>query len=79
MKEAWNSACNDEQVIYYVTAVPGAPDSVALDARKVVDGKPEPMGTLALGYDAGDEGMGRRLEQCALPPPLVVRGWTGRR
>lgn len=52
VKEAWNSACNDEQVVYYVTAVPGRTDSVALDARKVVDGKQDPMGTLALRYDA---------------------------
>jgi len=52
VKEAWNKACNDEQVVYYVTAVPGRTDSVALDARKVVDGKQDPMGTLALRYDA---------------------------
>jgi hypothetical protein len=52
VKEDWNKACNDEQVIYHVTGVPGRPDSVSLDADKVVDGKPEPMGTLAFGYDA---------------------------
>lgn len=52
VKEAWNSACNDEQVIYYVTRVPNQPDSVALDAQKSVGGKPVPMGTLMLGYDA---------------------------
>jgi hypothetical protein len=52
VKEAWNSACNDEQVIYDFTAVPGRPDSVSLDAQKLVDGKPESMGTLALGYVA---------------------------
>ena len=29
VKESWNSACNDEQVIYYVGAVPGRTDSVS--------------------------------------------------
>ena len=40
VKEAWNSACNDEQVVYYVTPVAGRPDSVSLDARKLVNGTP---------------------------------------
>ena len=55
VKEAWNSACNDEQVLYYVTRVPNQPDSVALDGQKIVAGVPEPMGTLTLGYDAKQE------------------------
>ena len=67
VKEAWNSACNDEQVIYYVTTVPGRTDSVALDARKVVDGKPEPM-----ARSRWDTTRRRRLGcrlSSALPPP----------
>jgi hypothetical protein len=52
VREDWNGACNDEQVIYYVTRAPNQPDSIALDAQKVVGGKPEPMGILSLGYDA---------------------------
>ncbi len=51
VKESWNSACNDEVVIYRVTAVPKQADSIALDAQKIVGGVPEPMGTLTLGYD----------------------------
>ena len=56
VKEAWNSACNDEQVVYYVTPVAGRPDSVSLDARKLVNGTPEEMGTLALVYDTTTKG-----------------------
>lgn len=52
VKEDWNSACNDEQVVYQVTRVPNQPDSVSVDAAKLVNGKPEPMGTIVLGYDA---------------------------
>ena len=51
IKESWNSACNDEQVIYYVTHAPGKSDSVSVDAQKVVAGKPESMGILTLGHD----------------------------
>lgn len=52
VKEDWNSACNDEQVIYHVTRAPSQPDSVAIDAQKLVDGEPEPMGTITVGYDS---------------------------
>ena len=55
VKETWNSACNDEQVLYRFTPLAGQPDSVALDAQKIVAGVPEPMGTLTLGYDAKQE------------------------
>ena len=51
VKEDWNSACNDQQVVYYITAVPGKPDSVAIDAQKLVGGKPEPMGIITIGRD----------------------------
>jgi len=51
VKAGWNSACHDEQVIYHVTPVPNQPDSVALDAAKIVNGKPEPMGIITIGYD----------------------------
>ena len=52
VKEAWNSACHDEQVIYYITPAPNQPDSVSLDAQKVVNGVAESMGILTLGPDS---------------------------
>ncbi len=55
VKDAANSACNDEQVIYHFTAMSGKPDSVALAAEKIVAGKPEPMFDLTLGRDAGEK------------------------
>ena len=52
VKEDWNRACNDEQIVYYVTRAPGRSDSVALDARKLVNGVEDPMGVLTLGPDS---------------------------
>jgi hypothetical protein len=52
VKEEWNRACNDEQIVYYVTRAPGRPDSVALDAHKVVNGVEEAMGVITLGPDS---------------------------
>jgi len=40
------SACNDETVVYRITPLK-APDSLALDARKIVRGQEEDMGVLA--------------------------------
>lgn len=42
------SACNDEHVVYRVTQL-GAPDSVSLDARKIVNGREDEMGVLRCG------------------------------
>ena len=52
VKEAWNSACHDEQVIYSITRAPNQPDSVSVDAQKVVNGVAESMGILTLGPDS---------------------------
>ena len=51
-KESWNSACNDEQVIYDITRAPDQPDSIAIDAQKVVNGVAESMGVITVGYDS---------------------------
>lgn len=45
------SACANEQVIYYLEAVPGKPDEVMVQADKVVDGKPVTMGKGPWKYD----------------------------
>lgn len=46
------SACNDEQVIYHVAAKPGEANTVTIAADKLVNGKPEPMGTFDFIYNA---------------------------
>ena len=45
-------ACNDEQVIYRVGMAPGKSDTVTITADKLVNGKPETMGTSDFVYDA---------------------------
>lgn len=45
-------ACTDEEVIYEIVARPGQPDSVTLNADKVVDGKRVPMGPLDFTHEA---------------------------
>lgn len=45
-------ACNDEQVIYDVTPVPGTRDSVTLRADKIVNGTREFMGEFTFGRGA---------------------------
>src|SRR3954469_12142139 len=55
------STCNDEHVVYRVTALP-ARDSVSIDARKIVNGQEEVMGVLRCGVAAP-----RVLVTCAMP------------
>ena len=45
-------ACNDEQVIYHIAVASGKTDTVTITADKIVNGKPEPMGTFDFVYDA---------------------------
>jgi hypothetical protein len=45
-------ACNDEQVVYHVTVAQGKTDTVIIAADKIVNGKPEAMGTFDFVYDA---------------------------
>ena len=40
------SACNDERVVYRITRM-RAPDSLSLDAQKIVNGQAQDMGILA--------------------------------
>jgi hypothetical protein len=44
-------ACNDEQVVYHVAAASGKLDTVTIRADKIVNGKPETMGTFDFIYD----------------------------
>jgi Protein of unknown function (DUF3224) len=46
-------SCHDEKVIYHLSST--APNKVTIAADKLVDGKPEPMGTLEFQYDAVKE------------------------
>jgi len=45
-------ACNDERVVYEISASPGKPDTVTARADKVVDGKRLSMGVLEFTHDA---------------------------
>jgi len=51
-------ACHDERVVYYIKDVPDRPDSVMIQADKIVNGKAITMGTGEWRYDR----MGRTLE-----------------
>jgi len=44
------SSCHDEHVIYHVTE-PDSDGKLQINADKVIDGKPEAMGTLDCTYD----------------------------
>lgn len=46
------AACRDEKVVYHVKQPPDAGGDVEIVADKIVDGKPEYMGTIRLKYDA---------------------------
>ena len=45
-------ACNDEQVVYHVVVASSKADAVTITADKIVNGKPEAMGTFDFVYDA---------------------------
>src|SRR3982750_2091027 len=44
------SSCNDESVVFRITQL-AAPDSVSIDARKMVNGQEEGMGVLGCGLE----------------------------
>jgi hypothetical protein len=43
--------CNDEQVIYDISAPAGAPDALVVKADKIVNGQREPMGEVTFHPD----------------------------
>jgi hypothetical protein len=45
-------ACHDEQVVYHIVVASGKTDTVTISADKIVNGKPEAMGTFDFIYDA---------------------------
>ncbi len=45
-------SCHDEQVVYHVVVAAGKTDTVTISADKIVNGKPEEMGTFDFIYDA---------------------------
>jgi hypothetical protein len=46
-----NAACHDEVVVYDFKASSEKPGVVTLEAKKIVNGVPEPMGDLDVTYD----------------------------
>src|SRR4029077_16651364 len=44
------SACHDEKALYHLKATPGSDHHYSLDADKIVDGKPEFMGSMECSY-----------------------------
>jgi hypothetical protein len=52
VKAAWNSACNDEVVTYWIEPRTGVADSVMFHAYKKVGDAWESMGDLSMGYSA---------------------------
>lgn len=45
-------ACKNEHVVYHITKKDGEADAVSIQADKIVNGKPEDMGTLDCKHDA---------------------------
>jgi len=56
------SACHDEKALYHVKAVSGGPNRYRLDADKIVDGKPEFMGSMDCSYATE-----KRVLTCSTP------------
>jgi hypothetical protein len=46
------SACHDEEALYHVRSAPDKPGKLAMQADKIVDGKPVVMGDSECRYDA---------------------------
>jgi hypothetical protein len=51
IKAEWNSACNDEEVVYEFVPAGADPSRIMLHAAKIIGGTPEPMYDLAFAYD----------------------------
>jgi hypothetical protein len=66
------SACHDEEALYHVKALPDKPGWVSLQADKIVDGKPEIMGTNDCSYDAEKHILNCELERGSIH--LTVAG-----
>jgi hypothetical protein len=49
------TACNNEQVVYYIDAIPDHPDQVQIRADKMVNGKAITMGSGAWDFDANHQ------------------------
>ena len=60
------SACHDEEALYHVKPVAGKPDRFAMQADKVVDGKPEYMGDADCRFDSV-----KKLLRCDFPRGYV--------
>jgi hypothetical protein len=66
------SACHDEKALYHVSRLPDKPGWFSLQADKIVDGKPEMMGTSDCSYDAE-----KHILNCELGRGLIHLTVTG--
>src|SRR6266700_344241 len=66
------SACHDEKALYHVKSLPNKPGWVSMQADKIVDGKPEMMGTSDCSYDAEKHLLSCELERGSIH--LTVAG-----
>jgi hypothetical protein len=60
------SACHDEEALYHVRRAPENPGGLAMQADKIVDGKPVVMGDSDCSYDAT-----KKLLRCDFPKGYV--------
>lgn len=65
-----NPNCNDEQVVYHITPSKTDAKKLTLNADKIVNGKPEPMGELEMTYDPA-----RQTLTCDLQNPRFHMLW----
>jgi hypothetical protein len=56
-------ACHNEKVVYYIKDVPERPDSVVIQADKIVDGKAMTMGTGPWQYDRAHQTLEFRMPE----------------
>jgi hypothetical protein len=50
-----NPSCHDEVVVYHITRSKSDPKKITIDADKIIDGKPDFMGSFECDYDAAKQ------------------------
>ena len=57
-----NPSCHDEKVVYHISVDPSDSTRVKIDADKIVDSKPDPMGVIDLKYDSAKQTLTGELQ-----------------
>src|SRR5437764_9965637 len=57
-----NPSCHDEKVVYHISIDPSDSTRVKIDADKIVDSKPDPMGVIDLKYDSARQTLTGELQ-----------------